>query len=676
MAEAEDVIIDVARHATVFVRDLWQRHRGTEAHSIDLPQLLQRLDLIIAGVFDRTLQLRIAQPPAPRPLVRRMFRSYEHPAAPGAVPSTDGRSIWLPAPLPGSGAQLSIGELRIMGLQQAARAVRGAPQQLHEVTDPLERAIYEVLEAQAADVKLLSCLRGLRDPLNAFRARALSLRPALAEFPSARRTLEKWVREIMKIPGEPASIDAESTPQWSVQRARELATQLLPTVSNATTHVAGLLYRDYWVGQLRVPPGATDFHSTSNAPDADAAGVDDKPVRSARLTRRPEVREADERDERTGPGPWMIQTAQPQEHAEDPFGMQRPTDREADCAAEEFADSVSELMQARLVWTPGTPKEVLLSDDPPDVREKRAASPASQPAQVLMYPEWDWRARAYRQRGTAVHLLAAQPGQREWVEKTLDEHRAMLNAIRRQFESLRAQRVRLRQQADGEEIDIEACVDGFADARAGSALPTGLYQTTRVASRDLAVLLLIDISGSTDGWVSNQRRVIDVEREALLLVCLALESLGEPYGIIAFSGEGPGRVTVRSVKGMAQRYADGVALRIAGLQPEKYTRTGAALRHASALLMAQPASHRLLLLLSDGKPNDLDEYEGRYGLEDMRQAVIEARLQGIFPFCLAVDRHTANYLPAVFGEHQYAVLHRPELLPAATVGWLRRLVRG
>jgi len=117
-----------------------------------------------------------------------------------------------------------------------------------------------------------------------------------------------------------------------------------------------------------------------------------------------------------------------------------------------------------------------------------------------------------------------------------------------------------------------------------------------------------------------------------------------------------------------------VARCIAGLEPEHYTRAGAAIRHASTLLMREPAQHRLLLLLSDGKPNDVDDYEGRYGVEDMRQAVTEARLQGISPFCLTIDRHAANYLPAVFGPHHYALLPRPELLPAVLLDWLRRLV--
>lgn len=150
-------------------------------------------------------------------------------------------------------------------------------------------------------------------------------------------------------------------------------------------------------------------------------------------------------------------------------------------------------------------------------------------------------------------------------------------------------------------------------------------------------------------WIAAQRRVIDVAREALLLVCVVLEGMAEPYG------------------------AD-VAQRIAGLEPERSTRAGAAIRHATAVLMRQPAEHRLLLLLSDGKPNDIDEYEGRYGVEDMRQAVTEAKLRGVRPFCLTVDRQAANYLPAVFGPNQYALLPRPELLPTVLLDWLRRLV--
>src|SRR5690606_17220118 len=125
-------------------------------------------------------------------------------------------------------------------------------------------------------------------------------------------------------------------------------------------------------------------------------------------------------------------------------------------------------------------------------------------------------------------------------------------------------------------------------------------------------------------------------------------------------------------KSFDEGYNEAVGQRIAALEPERYTRAGAAIRHASASLMREPATHRLLLLLSDGKPNDVDEYEGRYGVEDTYRAVTEARLQGVYPFCLTIDRRAAAYLPRIFGANQYAMLPRPELLPTVLLDWMRR----
>jgi nitric oxide reductase NorD protein len=360
------------------------------------------------------------------------------------------------------------------------------------------------------------------------------------------------------------------------------------------------------------------------------------------------------------------------------MGLQRPTDRDDTSAAEDFADALSELPEARLVSTPGKPKEVLISDDPPDAQAQRAkrelADKPGQAPEQRHYPEWDWRLGAYRKPGATVLLLPAPSGSQKWVDDTLEARRGMLHEIRRRFELLRAQRTRVRQQLDGDDLDLQAYTDSYADFRAGLPLAQRLYQTERRSRRDMAVMLLVDVSGSTDGWIAADRRVIDVEREALLLVCIALDGMDDPYSVLAFSGEGPQAVVVRSVKRFDERYDNAVAQRIAGLEPEHYTRAGAALRHASALLMTQPAEHLLLLLLSDGKPNDIDDYEGRYGVEDLRQAVTEARLQGISPFCLTIDRQAAGYLSAVFGPNHYALLPRPELLPGVLLDWLRKLV--
>src|SRR5690606_11384680 len=216
------------------------------------------------------------------------------------------------------------------------------------------------------------------------------------------------------------------------------------------------------------------------------------------------------------------------------------------------------------------------------------------------YPEWDERIQAYHRPGATVHLRPAAFGPQAWVDDTLTRHRSLLNAIRKRFEMLRAQRMRLPRQLEGDDIDLNAVIEAMSDFRAGRPLSQRLYQTLRTARRDMAVTLLVDVSGSTDAWIAAHRRVVDVEREALLLVCNALEGMGEPYSILAFSGTGPQGVTVRRLKDFDERYNRDIALRIAGLEPEDYTRAGAAIRHASSMLMQQPATHRLLLMLSDG----------------------------------------------------------------------------
>ena len=687
MAEAEDLITDAARHATIFTRALWRRHRPATKGPVrlQLADVAQRLDLLIAAVFGRSFALRVAQPPAAPSLIGRMLLRHQLPPVREAFPATDGRSIWLPDHFGMDEAEAAAMErFRSMALLQAMRAERGSAGHLPADAPPLERELYLLLEARAADDALVRLLPGMAAPLATLRREALRRRPRLGAFTPSLQPIEALVRAILAVDGDtdfiarlpgslsPVTFALPATPMQVRQQATALAAALCGTTASALKGTR-LLWRDGWTGDLRAPP-ATARASGQRADSEDGSADASKP-RSARLSRRPEVRESDDDEDDKKLGAWMVQTAQPQEKAEDPMGLQRPTDRDETTAAEDFADALSELPEARLVFAPGKPREVLISNDPPEsrARSSQAGSPGEAPG-CCHYPEWDWRAGSYRGPGATVLLLPAAGGPQKWVDDTLEQQRGMLHEIRRRFELLRARRTRERKQLDGEAIDLEAWIESYSDFRAGLPMAQRLYQTERRSRRDMAIMLLVDVSGSTDGWIAADRRVIDVEREALLLVCIALDGMAEPYSVMAFSGEGPQAVIVRSVKRFDERFDNIVAQRIAGLEPENYTRAGAALRHASALLMQQPAAHRLLLLLSDGKPNDIDDYEGRYGVEDMRQAVTEAKLQGISPFCLTIDRQAANYLPAVFGPNHYALLPRPELLPSVLLDWLRRLV--
>lgn len=680
MAEPEDLLSDAARHATIYTQKLWRRYRPKPAGppTALLADVAPRLDLLIIAVTGHSYPLRIAQHPAHPTFLSRVFRRIQSPWQKQPVPATNGRYLWLPADSQvediGQGNEF----YRAMALQQALRATRGSAEPPQPLVSPLHKDVYLLLEAWAADAALSRLLPGMQEAVLRLRRHALQQRPPVQSFSLARRPLEVWLRRLLESPPAQSAVPLSDSPAQSCWLAEELihSQHFLrgdPKTSSPKLGDAPLL-KDWWTGELRAPSPANAGEITDST--AEPTNPSTPPPSSSRLPRRPEVREAteEEKENKADDGIFMVQLDEPHQQAEDPFGLSRPIDRDEDTSADEFGDMLSDLPEARLVSTPGSPKEVLIADDPPDTNTAMQLRQAVQEERGIHYPEWDYRLQAYRDPGATVRVLPNLPGTQAWVDNTLELHRSLLNQIRRNFEMLSARRVTRRKQLDGDDIDLNAWIDSYADFHAGGPLSEALYQTRRTAERDLAIILLIDVSGSTDSWVAANRRIIDVEREALLLVCIALEGMGEPYAVQAFSGEGPDTVIVRELKHFDEPFSNDIALRISALEPERYTRAGAAIRHSTNALMQQPATHRLLLLLSDGKPNDKDEYEGQYGVEDMRQAVTEATLQGISAFCLTIDRQAPGYLPRIFGANHYALLPRPELLPVALLDWLKRLV--
>ena len=673
MAEAEDIVVDAARHATVFIRDTWRRHyaRAPDA-PVPLTSLARRLDLLVSAAFGTSLPIRVALPPARPTVLHRLFHRQAYPRHQRAVPATSGEAIWLPAHVDTCDADEASALYRAMALQQACRAVRGWLPAILEAREPLLRDTALVLEARAAEAEIARRFPGLVPALVRLRRLALAARPDVASLAPARQPLEGLVRGILEADIQPSPGSHGPGRHDPLAQARRLADTWGIAPEDARRLGPMPLYRDWWTGELRDGSPVAARIEGQPSPRGDD---DDAPVRSARMERRPEEREAREDEDQDGePGVWMIQQDTPHEVAEDPFGLQRPIDRDDETSPDEYGDMLSELASTRMVAAPDPPREVLLSDDPPASRAKIQFDATGEGGARFRYPEWDHASASYIENGTTVRMVPPAPGDPRWVDAILARHRGQLDGIRRQFEALRPERVRLRRQTEGDDIDIDACVEGRADLRAGGFLRDGVYEARRPGRRSIAVSLLVDASGSTDGFIGSGRRVIDVEREALLLVCVALQGLGEPFSVMAFSGEGPHGVTARMLKDFDESWGEAVALRLAGLEPENYTRAGAAIRHASSLLMRQPAEHRLLLVLSDGKPNDADHYDGRFGVEDMRQSVTEARLQGIFPFCLTVDLQAPAYLAKVFGPDQYAVLAAPERLPQVLLEWTRRLL--
>jgi nitric oxide reductase NorD protein len=173
-------------------------------------------------------------------------------------------------------------------------------------------------------------------------------------------------------------------------------------------------------------------------------------------------------------------------------------------------------------------------------------------------------------------------------------------------------------------------------------------------------LLLADLSLSTDAYATQTARVIDVIREALYVFGEALTASGDPFEMLGFSSVRRQNVRIQHLKGFDEPWNAASRDRVGAIKPGYYTRMGAAIRMATERLRQRPERQRLLLILTDGKPNDLDVYEGRYGLEDTRHAVQAARAAGLIPFCITIDESAHDYLPTLFGQQGYALVHRPQ----------------
>ena len=280
----------------------------------------------------------------------------------------------------------------------------------------------------------------------------------------------------------------------------------------------------------------------------------------------------------------------------------------------------------------------------------------------ILLPEWDWKKRALKKDQCRLDLLDARDAPPIDVPERL---RKPVRKVRQQLEALAPSRRWFKNQPDGSELDVDACVRTWSDRRAGHTDNAfGNYLKLERHERDMACLVLADLSLSTDAWVSDHARVIDVIRDSLTLFSEALGATGDSFALYGFSSLRRENIRFHQIKTFEEKHGPATLGRIAALKPGYYTRMGAAIRYASRILEKQPNALRLMLILSDGKPNDLDQYDSRYGIEDTRMSLIEARNAGLKPFCVTIDKEGEGYLPHLFGPAGFTVIRKPEELPS------------
>ena len=328
--------------------------------------------------------------------------------------------------------------------------------------------------------------------------------------------------------------------------------------------------------------------------------------------------------------------------------------------------------------------------EPDDLQGAEAWSQSEVPEQALeaddlafAYDEWDRELNDYRVGWSRVIEKKVKNGDRNFVELARSRYRGVISSIRHQFQLMKPENLtRINREIDGEDYDLNALVDFVVDRKADGQQSENIYTKRLRKQRDVAVSLLLDQSSSTARTITRNpmqpythpgRRIIEIEKEGLVLMSEALEAVGDIYSINGFTSEGRRNVKFYVVKDFNEKYSDEIEKRIGGITFQNNTRLGAAIRHAAAKLLRQESRTKLLIILTDGRPYDHDYGDARYAREDVREALTEAKMSGITPFCITVDRESEAELKDLYGDVGYTIIDDVLSLPERMPNIYRRL---
>ncbi len=335
-------------------------------------------------------------------------------------------------------------------------------------------------------------------------------------------------------------------------------------------------------------------------------------------------------------------------------------------AAPPAADSETILEAARAEKSETEPPRG--EDGEPDNQPANATRPADPGDDTGMpiatYPEWDFLIRQARPNWTTLRAYKPKPGAKADIDGIIGDHAPVARKLSALIRTACASRPRrLRHQAEGDALDLDACINAAISLRAGEMPDPRIYTRVERRIRDLATLVLLDVSQSANDRLPGGLSILALERAAAALLGEAMESLGDRFAISAFCSNGRHDVRYCAIKEFAAPFDDDSKRNLAGLKAALSTRLGAALRHAGAELARESAYRRLLLVVSDGEPSDIDIGDRRYLAEDARQAVQELARRGIDVFCVGLNAGGGSDFGRIFGRHRVLQIDRIESLP-------------
>jgi nitric oxide reductase NorD protein len=388
-------------------------------------------------------------------------------------------------------------------------------------------------------------------------------------------------------------------------------------------------------------------------------------------------------------------TLTPEELADLLRSLRTPKPRDSEEDGDEQDPQTSQIVQNLLRELDRRDPRMQSVARPPSSSNDEDTGPlsATQP-DTFVYDEWDVFGSQYRSRWCKVYEKTMGIGDLAFYRETLLNHAGLLQQIRQEFEQVVPELYRKEKRLpDGSDHDLDAAIEAMTDLRIGVSPSEKIFWRHHKIERDVAVVFLLDMSGSTGEAIKTatatnppvpdtgperwQRRIIDIEKESIVLMMDALEAIGDRYGVYGFSGHGRDNVEFYVIKDLDEEFSLDIARRFGRIGPLHATRMGPAIRHTIAKLRPQETRSKFLFLISDGRPQDRgysqEGAEKGYALHDTRMALIEARREGIYPFCLTVDKDGNDYLRTMMDDFSYEVLADVSLLPLRLPQLYRRL---